>query len=551
MSEGNKHIGRNLLIIGLGILLLILMVMADCDIGIFPSTPQEGSGVAFNRYWGDTFMITPFLEDNKNCWGWTKTGYGSLYDGGGFDRRDACEFMCDARKDCNLFDDCTLFRGNSRECSSCEDDHMTANNLDCTLDSDVDRDGIYPCPGEPHDCYKICKQDAIVGLFYPFKVDLVFVVDTTGSMRDAWVDLCDTMTYIPDKLKDMGVEVEYTIYALDSCSESYHSCIHKKIVPVSGDGNYECESWGDGVEDRAKNHPWRPNAKRIIFPVADEGPHGGCEHTGGDQAAVDRAIQAAKDNDVAVYGLWCNNDPCSLGSGKDNIDFMIEISSATGGSAYYFADKDSLVNAVVSAVTHCPDPFTTIDVDIYSHQWSNYEEYIPPPPDPETRKYCFLEGAVKGVTTFRIPDTSVDDSKQPTAKPIVPDKHIWRIEHPAFNIIETGNMPFEIINPEFEISGDEYRIKRVYKPNPSTSQEEFIVNSDLVFDYTLLESIGGSIADASQFEIDATHSYTSMVLTNTYYVACDHSLCQGNCKCWHIPGCISNGCCKTCRDEPP
>lgn len=533
MFKESKHVRRYLLLIGLGVLLSALVVMADCDVGIFPSTPKDGSGVSFNYFGGNTPMITPFLEDKRNCWGWTGTGFGNLYDVGGFNRKDACELMCDGAGECNLFENCTLFRGNSRECSDCEDDHLTADELDCTHDSEYDLDGD-PCPGDPHDCDgKICKQDAVVGLFYPIKrVDLVFVVDMSGSMDVERGVLPDVITEVTDRLEEWGVDVEHTT----------------KNLPFGTASTNEC--WAPGTEWVANYHPWRPDSQRIVLPVSDEGAYKG-DPCYDDAPYINRAVTAANNNEVTVLGLYGDEPEACV------ISEMIDISSRTGGSAHLFKDKDTVVDAIINAVK-CPEPFTTIDVNIYSHEWSDWGEWteaergdVPPPPEPETRKYCFLKGAVKGVTTFIIPHTDIDDTQQPTAEPVVPDEHIWRIEHPAFTIIETGNMPFKVVNPEFEVDdeGHVYRIKRVYWPDHSDSQKEFSVHSDLVFAYTLLESVGGSRTDATPLDIEATHAYTSMTLTNTYYVACDHLKCQGWCGCECCP-CTGDDCCDCrCMDE--
>ncbi|MEA3254961.1 MAG: vWA domain-containing protein, partial [Candidatus Altiarchaeota archaeon] len=551
---------------------------------------------------------------------------------------DACELRCDGQRECNLFEGCTLFEGNSGQCSNCEDDHLTPDDTDCTHDSKYDADGD-PCPGEPHDCYeKICKQDAVVGLFYSFDADLVFIVDTSGSMDGEWKSLCSIMSYVVSELEAGGINVKYDIYGLGSkksCSTGY----------IPGDS----ESWGWGTEDKAKNYPWRPAAKGIIFPVSDEGANYGDPWNSVDDASITAAIAAAKNQDppVAVFGLYGD------GSSDDVISGMKRLSTETGGTAYKFTNKDAVAEAIINAVGTCPDYFTKIYWDMYSRKWSPWEEHKPTPPQPEKRMFCSLEGAVEGVTTFSIPNITIErlestetecgwydtcpagwiselrgefmgglwgtccdplttpenmfeygicndpsfesltqckhyfgdsvthyegtvdpacpyinvvrsegtcpmyDGTVPcwvkcykktgphaywccppltnlSAEPVVSDEHVWRIEHPAFTLIETGNMPFEVLGPELEISGDEYMIKRVYLPKPTdphTHQDEFIVKSELVLAYTLLESVGGSVDNPTPFEIIATHSYRSMILRDTYYVACEHKRCQGRCTC--------------------
>lgn len=175
MSRENKHLKRNLLLIGLGISLLIPIVIAECDTGIFPSTPVKSFGELFKSSWCNIFMVTPFLEDMKNCWGWTAVGDGTLYDGSGFDRYDACKFSCDAKKKCDALRDpvdCySSFReglsswcggSGTDECSHCIDNHCEADPTDCTVvkDTCTELSGMqvlgYVIGGE-EDCFEVCK----------------------------------------------------------------------------------------------------------------------------------------------------------------------------------------------------------------------------------------------------------------------------------------------------------------------------------------------------------------------------------------------------------
>jgi len=164
------------------------------------------------------------------------------------------------------------------------------------------------------------------------KVELVFVVDTSGSMYSEWADVC-TVIYggnfasggyfqgLKPMLADANMTVFETIYGLGNtlpgaassgnCQAYYKNGQGPRTTPLEdGDdsgglrklpqtiynGNtysgYSGEDWGPGSnwaclswKDAAGNvpgnppstddHKWNPNATKIVIPVSDEGPKDG------------------------------------------------------------------------------------------------------------------------------------------------------------------------------------------------------------------------------------------------------------------------------------
>ena len=195
------------------------------------------------------------------------------------------------------------------------------------------------------------------------KVELAFVVDTSGSMYTEWADIC-TVIYggnfasgpyfqgIKPMLEEGNMTVYETIYGLGNTlpgaassgnCQGYNKNTGPRTTPLGqtpGDdsggirklpgtiynGNtysgYSGEDWGPGTnwaclswKDSAGNvpgnpptqsdHRWNPNATKIVIPVSDEGPKDGDPSQQADDKA---AIQEAHDNcllaGVVPVGLY-------------------------------------------------------------------------------------------------------------------------------------------------------------------------------------------------------------------------------------------------------
>lgn len=195
------------------------------------------------------------------------------------------------------------------------------------------------------------------------KVELVFVVDTSGSMYSEWADVC-TVIYggnfasggyfqgLKPMLAQANMTVFETIYGLGNtlpgaassgnCQAYYKNGQGPRTTPLDDNddsgglrklpqtiynGNtysgYSGEDWGPGSnwaclswKDAAGNvpgnppstddHKWNPNATKIVIPVSDEGPKDGDPAQQADDIS---AIQEAHDNcilagviPVGLYG---------------------------------------------------------------------------------------------------------------------------------------------------------------------------------------------------------------------------------------------------------
>ena len=165
-------------------------------------------------------------------------------------------------------------------------------------------------------------------------VDVVFLVDTSGSMYNEWNDLCNIIGDIVDGLEKEGIDFKYTIYGLGSTKD----CAHDSW-PVHS------ESWGVATAQAATTHKWREGVVKIIIPISDECPYeGGRSGNADDEAWIQEAIQKCNENDVIAYPM--NGD----GSSSDVIRYMDELASATGGKRFYWKSAEEVKNQLINIV---------------------------------------------------------------------------------------------------------------------------------------------------------------------------------------------------------
>ena len=228
------------------------------------------------------------------------------------------------------------------------------------------------------------------------KVELAFIVDTSGSMYTEWADIC-TVVYggnfanggyfqgIKPMLEVANMTVYETIYGLGNTlpgAASQGNCAGfnqnagprttplgqtpgddsggiRKLPGTVYNGNtysgYSGEDWGPGSnwaclswKDAAGNvpgnpptgddHRWNPNATKIVIPVSDEGPKDGDPS----QQADDKAsIQEAHDN--------------CLNAGVIPVGLYGQGYGGAGNIQSHFMDLVQCPNGVVSTQTrNCP-----------------------------------------------------------------------------------------------------------------------------------------------------------------------------------------------------
>jgi len=244
--------------------------------------------------------------------------------------------------------------------SECDDSNA------CTLDQCVNNvcastttAGCVPCTFDP-----ICPP-----------LDVVFIMDTSGSMADEAAALCGQMTGVVADLALQGIDVNPVFLGITETPGRHFSCLTDNVVNllgsiVPGDGG-TCqfpdtfssrESWGPATAIVANEFPWTLGARRIIIPISDEGScdgsfPAGCSDPGADRDAITNAMLVARSNNVIVAPI--------LGTGSDAcvLQLASDLASGTGGVTHQTQDPGTDLAGVISGIMQqfCVDPCNDLD----------------------------------------------------------------------------------------------------------------------------------------------------------------------------------------------
>ncbi len=206
-------------------------------------------------------------------------------------------------------------------------------------------------------------------------VDVVFIMDTSGSMRDEAAVLCAQVFAVSEELAAMGIAASINSLGITDMPGGPFDCLFDTVVNYFGptvpgdlqscsfpDGSAAYETWGPATAIVAQYYPWTPGATRIIIPMSDEGPCNGsrpegCNDPGDDRESIDNAIAVCLANNVIVSPIaGTSSDACVLNLGS-------AIAKATGGHLHEFkSPKSEFRLALIEAIQqtclsddHCDD----------------------------------------------------------------------------------------------------------------------------------------------------------------------------------------------------
>ena len=194
------------------------------------------------------------------------------------------------------------------------------------------------------------------------QADLVFVVDTSGSMSNEMTNLCTGISNVLSTLSAQGYNVKSRIVAIGNDLNfpgGTFSCYGERYESVSGDqggsvqGTYE--NWGKAVQYYAANYPWRPCATKMILPISDEGPWLGCNVTGTQGETCSGAVGSDWESITSaavppippaiVFPILGDAEACSNVANTMNV-----LATNTGGQRFSVATQAQLEAAIIAAV---------------------------------------------------------------------------------------------------------------------------------------------------------------------------------------------------------
>ncbi len=262
--------------------------------------------------------------------------------------------------DCNengQADHCDIERGISTDCNE--------NGIPDECEPDCNGNGVQDecdiADGRSFDCDQNGIPDECAAC--P-PLDLVFLMDTSGSMGDEAAALCDSIGAVVEELRRRGIEVNPEILTIapndpgdvPRCVGNFdQSVLARYGEPVPGN-NGTCpstltaenndqkdENWAPATAIVAAEKVWTPGAIRVIVPVSDEGPCLGdsCDDPGADRDAVTNAIAIARLHNVVVSPVAANgSDECVIG-------LCHALADGTGGKCF---ESDEPANDLAAGI---------------------------------------------------------------------------------------------------------------------------------------------------------------------------------------------------------
>jgi len=252
-------------------------------------------------------------------------------------------------------------------------------------------------------------------------IDLAIVIDTSGSMNDEWVTMCDEKTNIYNTLEEHGFNVEMTVFGMErakgGCTdvivdagdfdsrEETDSLIFNALTlllpnggglvggilrfissALSGADSID-EAWGiTGINIINNKMTWRDDARKILIVIGDNDPSGqgrwrnevegevdGVEvQIDGEHAIAVDLVNAAKEKEISVFFFH----PVSMEAGSvdkltsttgfdetknDAIELMDFVANQTNGKVdIYGGDVDvGNVNRLVLMILRSSHPATS------------------------------------------------------------------------------------------------------------------------------------------------------------------------------------------------
>lgn len=199
-------------------------------------------------------------------------------------------------------------------------------------------------------------------------VDVVFVMDTSGSMGDEASALCAKIARVQSDLVGSGITATTHLLGITETPGGSFGCLTGNVRTLLGQtvpGTSTCgssltqfESWGQATAIVASRFQWAPGAIRLIVVLSDEGPCEGdpCEDPGADRTSVTNAIaQAAAAKVIASVITGTDSKTCTMKLGSD-------LAAGTGGMALPSTAPDLDLAASIETIVQgaCRQDITAI-----------------------------------------------------------------------------------------------------------------------------------------------------------------------------------------------
>jgi len=230
--------------------------------------------------------------------------------------------------------------------------------------------------GNKHEQLDYCKEDhdekcpcntSSGSVGRPAKVDLIVLIDTSGSMRSKAVAIFNALDQaVKDATSTCNVNVKTTWLGIEGkFSNTHFQTTAREHLTNSGCPSKHAtkhkEEGADTIADLAECPGiWREDSCRTIFYISDEPLDRGSPQDAGDTMATQQVIAAAQANNVSVFAHLApgnfHNNPATIQNYQD-------LCQQTSGQAFIGNPATSAEYAIMleAAICKACDGCTTVD----------------------------------------------------------------------------------------------------------------------------------------------------------------------------------------------
>jgi len=199
------------------------------------------------------------------------------------------------------------------------------------------------------------------------KVDIVFVLDTSGSMNDEAASLQQAISNIKnDLINNPNFDANITVlgiypiydYTCNVCEGTVYELIQNEGKTSSID---QYEDWGPAIIDLSTLYDgWRKDAIKVIVPISDECPQNGDFCYQDDEDIAKQAAQISQQNNVYVIPVVGN------GASSD-VEKLAQIVAGPNGQVFTTSDSftsEDMEKAIKSIIGE------TVGNYVFLNDWS-------------------------------------------------------------------------------------------------------------------------------------------------------------------------------------
>lgn len=181
----------------------------------------------------------------------------------------------------------------------------------------------------------------------PYKLDLMFMIDTTGSMGDELryieAELSDMVKRVSESGNQLSIRVsvnfyrdEYDDYIVKyyDFREDIRECIGQIEQEIANGGGDMPEAVHKALSNAVTGHEWRADAVKLCFLVLDAPPHTEAE-VQGIGLDIANSLVTASGYGIRIIPVYCSSE------GGNETEFILRSYALVTGGTFIFLTDDS------------------------------------------------------------------------------------------------------------------------------------------------------------------------------------------------------------------